>query len=240
MKDEALFKEKVEELAVLKIERGEQGRRLGQTAKLAKGVIGMKGAEFRKLTNIIYSTTPAAKESAERRGAKKYVSKLERIAEDFAQLYSQLTLLGQNERLEKLMTNKGVELSLNSAVDPEARYEARAKLNDRTAELWEEIMGSEKLPRTAKERATALINSGIVCLNDMAAIGEKMTGPILDDIAEDCGVAKRHLVRTVGLKVKEIRKGEDVIPEAVDAISADAEQLCEALSAMIPEEKTNN
>lgn len=235
MKDEALFKEKVEELAVLKIERGEHGRRLGKTAKLAKALIGMKGGEFRKLTNVIYSTTPAAKEAADKRGVKKYVTKLERMADDFAQLYTQLALLGQGERLEKLLANKGVVLSLNESFDPEAKFEARGKIGDNVAELWEEVLAGEEIPRTSKERAKLLIDSGLVCLNDMEELRQKMSGPVLDEIAEDCGVAKRHLVRTVGLKVKEIRKGDDVIPDAVEQIATDAEQLCEALNAMIPE-----
>jgi len=238
MKDEALFKEKVDEFAVLRIERGEQSSRLSKTAKLAKNLIGMKGSDYKKITNIIYSTTPAAKERADKKNTskKKPLTKLEKAAEQFAELYSQLTLLGEGNRLELLMANKGVKIEAAFEGALTDKYELR-KPSEKTEELWEELMGGEEIPATTQERAKCLINAGLVCLNDVAEISDKMNKEILEEAAEDCGVIKKHLVKAVGLRVKAIKKGEDVIPEAVDAISSDAEQLCETLSAMIPGEK---
>lgn len=235
MKDEKLFNERVDEFAVKKVERKEQGANLARAAKLAKAFVGMSSSEYRRLSATIYSTTPAAKELAEKAG-KKATSKLEKVADQFAELYSQLVLLGEGERMERLLANRGVKVEAAVEGILTEKYQGKKKVNDGLAELWDEVIGGE-IPREPSERAKVLVQSGVACLNDIANIDAEMSSEILEEAADDCGVVKAHLSKAINLRYKAISKGEDVISEAVDQITADTEQLVDTLNALIPGEK---
>jgi methylglyoxal synthase len=228
-----IFKEKVEDYAVLKIEQGEHGRRLGKISSIAKMAIGMKPNEFRDLTSVIYSTTPAAREKAAKKD-KAPKTKLDNVVEQFCNLYSALTLLGHGERVERLLANRGIEVkeTYEGSLTDRYRADAKGKKIEKLNAMWEEEMCGQEMPQTILERAKMLIDSAVTTKADIEVIREKFSGEELVEAATAADVKKQHLSKAIGIKVTAIKSGEDAADEKVAAVIEDAAKLSECMDVL--------
>lgn len=231
--NEKIFKEKVEDYAVLKIEQDEHSRRLGKIATIAKMATGMKPNEFRDLAGVIYSTTPVARDKAAKAG-KNPKTKLDRVVEQFANLYSALTLLGHGDKVERLLANRGIEVkeSYEGSLTDKYRTEANGKKIEKLTAMWEEEMAGASLPPTMPERTKMLIDAAVTTKADVEAIREKFTGEEFVEAAQDAEVKKPHLAKAIGIKVTAIKSGEEAAEEKVAAVTEDIAKLSEVMEVL--------
>lgn len=230
---EKIFKEKVEDYAVLRVEQGEHQRRMGKIANIAKLALGMKSQEFKSLADAIYSTTPVARDKASK-GGKNPKTKLDRVIEQFADMYSALALLGHAEKVERLLNNRGIKVgeAYEGALIGKYKTDVFGKKLEKLNAMWDEEFRGVDMPRTAPERAKALIDSAVTTKNDIEVIREKFTGEEFEDAANDAEVKKPHLARAVSIRVVAIKSGDDKADEKATEVAEDANRLAEVMEVL--------
>lgn len=237
MKDEKLFNEKVDEFVLAKIEHEKLRSDFSKIAKLTKMAIGMERNAFENGCNVLYSTTSEAKERSDKLD-KTHVNRLERAVDSFVELYTTLAAIGESDRVEKLMLNRGLKLEQTDE-DVVLRQMMDQKFNEKMPAMWDEIMGSTPLPASFEDRAKALIQRGVASINDSTIASDGFSGKVVTDAAEELEVKPGHLSSVVSIRVKKIKKGDQAADEAVETAITDAEALIELYEATFNAEKTD-
>lgn len=231
---EKIFKEKVNDFAVLKIEQKQHQKRCSKFGKLAKLCSGMKPKQFKLISDIMYDTS----EDALKRQDKEKKTEIQKIASKFIDAFTSLSLIGESERLTSILSNFGIDVKETYEGAATERFSGvmTEKKFAKFEQIWDDEFAGMEIPNGHIERVKALVRASVEVRSDIENIKEKTTGDPLDAAAEESEVRKAHLTKAVNIAVISIDKGEGEADEKINEILAESSDLVNTLNVLVSDE----